>query len=146
MVVHTPPGGYGATMPPPILDANEVLPAGVPDLRGLWSVTSVLVGGEPAPDHPINAHVERVEQQGDRVIVIAAGVIHDMRADGTEEHGVHDVAHDYTTPIHVVATFEDAVLVLRPINMPGIEVRRWREGDELVWDYAGAFVARMVRT
>ncbi len=144
-VAHTPPGGYGATMPPPILgDVADPLAPGVPDLRGIWSVISVTVNGEPAPDHRIHAHLERVEQAGDRVVVTAGGVIHDMRADGTLENGVHDVAGaDFATAIDVVASFEEGVLVLRPHGMPGIEVRRWREDDELVWDYAGAFTARM---
>jgi hypothetical protein len=144
-VAHTPPGGYGDTMPPPILgDRNESLAPDAPDLRGTWSVTAVTVNGEPAPDHRIHTHVERIEQAGDRVVVTAGGVIHDMRADGTLAHGVHDVAGaDFATQIHVVATFEDGVLVLRPDGLPGVEVRRWRERDELVWDYAGAFIARL---
>jgi hypothetical protein len=37
------------------------------------------------------------------------------------------------------------VLVLRPNGMPGVEVRRWREGDQLVWAYHTAFTARMER-
>jgi hypothetical protein len=136
-------------MPAPVLaGCDDLLVDGAPDLRGVWSVTSVSVAGEAAPaDHPIRAHFERVEQSADRVVITAAGLIHDMRADGTVEHGVHDVAAtDFTTPVDVVATFEDAVLVLRPIGIPGVEVRRWREGDELVWDYAAFFVARMRRT
>ncbi len=148
-VAHTPPGGYGAVMPPPILQGCAEPPVGgAPDLRGMWSVTAVTVGGAPAPgDHPVYAHVERIEQAGDRVVVTAGGVIHDMRADGTAEHGVHDVAgKDFSLPIEVVATIENEVLVLRPVGMPGVEVRRWREGDELVWDYAGLFTARLRRT
>ena len=147
-VAHTPPGGYGATMPAPILgDCDEPLAAGAPDLRGNWTVTQVTVNAEPAPaEHRIHSHVERIEQGGDRVVITAGGVIHDMRADGTAEHGVNDVAHDFATQIQVVATFENAVLVLRPVGMRGVEVRRWRDGDELVWDYAGAFTARMKRT
>jgi hypothetical protein len=148
-VAHTPPGGYGDTMPPPVLaGCDQPVVDGAPDLAGLWSVTSVSVGGNLGPDdHPIHTHLERVEQSRDRVVITAAGIIHDMRADGTVEHGVHDVAAtDFTTPVDVVATFEDGVLVLRPIGMTGVEVRRWREGDELVWDYAGLFVARMQRS
>jgi hypothetical protein len=148
-VAHTPPGGYGATMPPPVLARCEGrVVDGAPALHGLWAVASVSVGGRAAPDdHPIHTHVERVEQCGDRVVITAAGIVHDMRADGTVEHGVHDVSPtDFATPVDVVATFEDGALVLRPIGMPGVEVRRWREGDELVWDYAGLFVARMRRT
>ena len=41
-VAHTPPGGYGDTMPPPVLAAcNEPLAEGAPDLRGTWAAVSV---------------------------------------------------------------------------------------------------------
>jgi hypothetical protein len=101
--------------------------------------------GTPLPDdHPIRAHVERIEQAGARVVVTAGGVIHDMVADGTYEHGVNDVmAADFSTPISVAAAFEDGVLVLRPRDLPGVEVRRWREGDHLVWRYHTLFTARL---
>ena len=67
-----------------------------------------------------------------------------MRADGTEAGAVHDVAgSDKTTPITAVASFEGAVHVLRPIGTP-IEVKRWIEGDQLVWEYVG-FTARFDR-
>ena len=143
---HTPPGGYGSDVPEPVLaGAVEGPAAGLPDLRGWWTVVDLRVDDQPATaDHPVWQHVERVEQAGNRVVVTAGGVVHDMVADGTFENGVHDVAAiDFTTPIVVAASFEDGVLVLRPRDMPGVEVRRWREGDQLLWDYAGAFVARM---
>ena len=144
-VAHTPPGGYGETMPPPVLArCTEPIVGGAPDLRGLWRAVSVTVGGEPAPDHPARAHVERIEQCGDRVVISAGGVVHDMRCDGTEEHGVHDVAEfDKQTPITVVASYEDGVHVLRPVGLE-IEVTRRREGPDIVWDYLG-FSARLRR-
>ena len=41
-VAHTPRGGYGLEMPPPILSGcTEPLVAGAPDLRGLWRTVSV---------------------------------------------------------------------------------------------------------
>ena len=132
-VAHTPPGGYGATFPDPVLaGCNTPLVAGAPDLRGLWQVVEVHAGGDVVADHPALGHVQRVEQCGDRVVVTAGGVVHDMRCDGTEEHGVHDVAEfDKQTPITVVATYEDGVHVLRPVGIP-IEVdtspRRRRHG------------------
>jgi hypothetical protein len=143
-VAHTPPGGYGATMPPPVLAAcTERLVVGAPDLRGLWTVASVEVDGRPAPGHPAIGLLQRIEQCGDRLVVTAVGVVHDMRCDGTEEHGVHDVAErDKSTEITVVATYEDGVHVLRPVGLPGLEVTRRRDGDELVWTYPG-FVARL---
>jgi hypothetical protein len=145
-VAHTPPGGYGAVAPPPVLSScTEPLGAGAPDLRGLWRAVSVEVAGAPAPGHPANAHVERVEQCGDRLVVTSSGVVHDMRCDGTEEHGVHDVAEfDLATPIVVVATYEDGAHVLRPVGLPGIEVTRRLDGDQMVWTYLG-FTARLER-
>ncbi len=137
-VAHTPTGGYGDTMPPPVLsDCTEPLVEGAPDLRGRWKVVDVEVNGQPAPaDHPAYQHVERVEQCSDRLVVTAGGVVHDMRCDCTEANGVHDVAEkDFTTPITVVATYENGAHVLRPVGVPGVEVTRARDGDQMVWTY-----------
>jgi hypothetical protein len=68
----------------------------------------------------------------------------DMRCDGTDEHGVNDVAEfDKQTRTVVVATFEDGVHVLRPVGVP-IEVQRWIEGEHLIWDDIG-FTATLER-
>jgi hypothetical protein len=147
-VAHTPPGGYGDEMPPPVLaGCTDPLVDGAPDLRGTWTVVDARTDdGALAADHPVWQHVERIEQAGDRVVVTSSGVLHDMRVDGTYENGVHDVAAvDFTTPIEVAASYEDGVLVLRPKDMPGVEVRRWREGGELVWRYHTLFTTRSVR-
>ena len=85
-------------------------------------------------------------EAGNRAVVTADGIIHDMVADGTYEHGVNDVmAVDFTTPIEVAASYEDGVLVLRPRGLDGFEVRRWREGEEVVWRYHTLFTTRSVR-
>ena len=148
-IAHTPPGGYGDAFPGPVLaDCTDPLVGGAPDLRGVWEVVDVKVDGTTAPEsHPAYQHVERVEQCGDRLVVTGGGVIHDMRCDGTVEHGVHDVAaRDSTTPISVVATYEHGVHTLRPVGIPGVEVTRRLDGDEMIWSYAGSFVARLRRT
>lgn len=144
-VAHTPAGGYGEDFPPPILaHCTEPLVAGAPDLRGMWVTTMVEVNGAPAPtDHPAYAHFERVEQCGNRLVVTAGGVIHDMRCDGTEQNGVHDVAADLETPIVVVATYENGVHTLRPVGVP-IVVTRHRDGDDMIWNYL-TFTARLRR-
>jgi hypothetical protein len=145
-VAHTPPGGYGDAVPPPVLaGCTEPLVPGAPDLRGVWRVVEVRsADGELLTEHRALGHVQRIEQAGDRIVVTAAGVVHDMRADGTVEHGVHDVAElDKQTPIVVVASYEDGVHVLRPVGIP-IEVRRRRDGADLIWNYEG-FQARLVR-
>lgn len=143
-VAHTPPGGYGE-FPAPLLEGcTEPIPDGAPNLRGLWQVVEVVVDGEVVQDHPGLGHVQRVEQAGDRVVVTGGGVIHDMRCDGTEANGVHDVAEfDKATPILVVATYEDGVHVLRPVGM-AIEVKRWRDGEHMMWQYLG-YTARLRR-
>jgi hypothetical protein len=142
-VAHTPPGGYGDAFPPPVLGScTEPIVDGAPDLRGLWKVIEVTADGALVADHRALGHVQRIEQCGDRLVVTAGGIIHDMRCDGTEEHGVHDVAEfDHRTEIRVVATYEDGVHVLRPVGLP-IEVRRRRAGDHMIWDYLG-FTARL---
>ncbi len=147
-VAKTPPGGIGPGFPPLILaNCSEPLADGAPDLRGFWKAVSVTVGGETVTaGHPMLKHVERIEQAGLRLIVISVPVIHDMVCDGTVENGVNDVAAaNLEQAIQVVATFEDGVHVLRPVGMPGVEVTRRLDGDELLWSYAGAFVCRMVR-
>src|SRR4051812_34175666 len=108
-IAHTPRGGYGDTFPGPILTGcDEPLVAGAPDLRGFWQVVEIAADGVVIPDHPARGHVQRIEQSGNRMVVTAGGVIHDMRCDGTAEHGVHDVAEfDKVTEITVVATYED---------------------------------------
>jgi len=144
-VAHTPPGGYGDTFPKPILArCTEPLLEGAPDLRGLWHVVEVHAGDKVVAHHPALGHVQRVEQAGDRIVVTGGGVIHDMRCDGTTEHGVRDVAEfDKQTPITVVATYEHGAHVLRPVGIP-IEVTRTRDGPDMIWDYLG-FRARLRR-
>lgn len=143
-VARTPPGGYGQSLPAPVLKTcTEPLAKGAPDFRGLWKVVVAERGGKPAPKGDrIWNYVERIEQCGDRVIDMGGGTIADARADGTARNGVHDVsAFDYTRPIHVRASFEDGVFVLRPmpiphvpLTVPGLKVtRRLDESGYMVW-------------
>jgi hypothetical protein len=146
-VAHTPPDGWVGEMPAPILaGCDEALVAGAPDLRGLWRVVAVEWRLGDAPDPlPVAGHVERIEQCGDRVCITSSGIIHDMRADGSAENGVHDVAAVGGQAISVVCTFEDGVHVLRPVGLPDVEVTRRLDGDQLVWDYGPMFTARLER-
>jgi hypothetical protein len=141
-VAVSPPGGWTEWPAPILAGCTEPRPEGAPDIDGYWRTIEVTVDGEPVADHPALGHVQRIEQRGDRVVVTGGGIVHDMRCDGTLERGVHDVAEfDKTTEIHVVASYEDGVHVLRPQGMP-IEVRRRRAGEHLIWDYLG-FTARL---
>ena len=136
-VAHTPPGGYGDTFPEPVLArCAEPLVKGAPDLRGLWKALRVERAGQPVPESDrMYSYMERIEQCGNRIIDMGGGTIADARADGTEDNGVHDVsAFDFTTPIKVIASYENGVFVLRPVGIPGIEVTRRLDADgHMVW-------------
>ncbi len=147
--ITTPPGGWKGEMPGPFLPPNEQLATHATDLRGTWKAHEVFVQGERAPkEFPLWSHVERIEQSGSRVIITGGGIIHDFPiADGTIENGCHDVAAtDKTTPIRVAASFENDVLVLRPADMPGVEVKRWLDGEFLMWQYHTLFSMRLERS
>ena len=136
-VAHTPPGGYGKTFPAPVLaNCTEPLVAGAPDLRGIWKVLRAERSGKPAPEgDTIYQYVERIEQCGNRIVDMGGGTIADARADGTATNGVHDVSvFDFKTPIHVIASYENGVFVLRPVGMTGVEVTRRLDADgHMIW-------------
>lgn len=141
-IAHTPDGGWHGEMPPPVLGAcTEPLAPGAPDLRGIWRAYRVERDGEPiASGHPLNQHVERIEQCGNRVVITGGRVVHDMRADGTLENGVNDVLErDLTTRIQVAAVFNNGRLDLHPFGIvdgrPPLFTREIVDG-ELVWHYA----------
>ena len=139
-VAHTPDRGWHGDMPPPVLAAcTEPLAPGAPDLRGLWKAYHVEVDGQPAPDHPLNGNEQRIEQCGNRVVVTAGRIIHDMRADGTLENGVNDVLEtNLSEKIQVAALFTDGRLDLHPFgvdpNKPALVTREIVDG-EMVWNY-----------
>jgi hypothetical protein len=144
----TPAGGYGTEMPAPVLaGCTDALAENIPDFRGLWRAIDVQVNGVVAPPQlKVWQHVERIEQAGNRVVITAGGVVHDMYADGTFENGVNDVmAVDFKTSITVAATFENDVLVLRPRGFDGVEIKRWFDGVHLMWEYSTAFLVRLER-
>ena len=64
---NTPGCAYDHFPLPILRDCTEPLPEGADDIRGLWRAISGARTG----------HVERVEQCGERVVVTAAGIIHD---------------------------------------------------------------------
>lgn len=140
-VTHTPEGGWHGEMPPPILSGcTEPLVIGAADLRGTWKAYKVEQGGKRLIDHPLNRHVERIEQCGNRVVITAGRVIHDMRADGTLANGVNDVAEmNVPQKIQVAAMFNNGRLDLHPGGVdparPPLVTREIVDG-ELVWNYA----------
>jgi hypothetical protein len=147
---RTPEGGWSGEMPPPILaGCSEPLADSAPNLRGLWKAYRVEHDGKVLADHPLNRHVERIEQCGNRVVITAGRIIHDMRADGTIENGVNDVMEmNLSQRIRVAAVFRDGRLELHP---GGVDPERaplvTREivAGELAWNY-GSFSVRLRKT
>ncbi len=139
-VAHTPSGGWHGEMPPPLLAGCDApIVAGAPDLRGTWRAVAVEQNGKLIAGHPLSAHVERIEQCGDRVVITSAPIIHDMRADGTLDHGVDDVAAVNFAPIRVAAVFCEGRLDLHPGGYDPAKpalVSRWIADDALIWKYA----------
>ena len=104
---------------------TEPLPAGVPDLRGVWEVY----------DGRMKGHVERIEQAGNRICITTGGLVHDMYCDGTLENGVDDIAGFDGGRIRVAATFENGVHKLRPWAKRIVMVTRSLHGNEMRWRY-----------
>jgi hypothetical protein len=130
---NTPVPRYTKFPEPMLAGCNEPLPEGVVDLRGVWEVY----------EGPLKGHVERIEQCGDRVVITGGYMIHDMRADGTLEHGVDDTSEVTGGEHHVAALFEDGRLNLR-LNGKTLVVSRRLEGNEMIWVY-GPFTNRLRR-
>ncbi|MFQ5382024.1 MAG: hypothetical protein ACE5EF_10435 [Dehalococcoidia bacterium] len=121
-VAKTPDGGWKEFPSPVLAGCDEPLADGVPDLRGVWR----------AYQGPLKGHIERIEQAGNRVVITGGGVIHDMRADGTLEHGVNDAGAGGSA-ISVAARFERGRLNLYPGDRRVAVVTRYLDGEEMVW-------------
>jgi len=139
-VAHTPEGGWKGEMPPPVLEGcTEPLAPGAPDLRGLWQAILVEQDGQVLSAHRLNRHIERVEQCGNRIVVTSEGVIHDMRADGTLENGVNDIAAANTgQQIRVAALFNAGRLDLHPLGVDPARpplVTREIVDRHMIWNY-----------
>jgi len=91
----------------------------------------------------MKGHIERVEQAGDRVVITAGGVIHDMFADGTLAGGVSDVGEG-GAQVSVAARFEDGRLNLYPGDRGVVVVTRYLDGDDMVWRW-GPYKNRLSR-
>lgn len=113
---------------PRTLDASrEPLPAGYPDLRGVWEVVDGRMAG----------NVQRIEQAGNRITITVGGLVHDMFCDGTLENGVDDVAGIGGNHIRVAAEMKDGAHRLRPFGRRVVAVTRKldADGETMLWRY-----------
>jgi hypothetical protein len=139
------PGCAYDHFPLPILGScAEPLPPEADDIRGLWRGMS---GGHVG-------HVERVEQCGSRVVVTSAGLIHDYGPNSTGGLNTNDTEGSVLFTLageeHCMRTsasmiWEDEVLNFYAFGWGPQVVRRYRDGDELIWEYADGSVTRMER-
>ena len=139
------PGCAYDHFPLPILGScAEPLPPEADDIRGLWRGMS---GGHVG-------HVERVEQCGSRVVVTSAGLIHDYGPNSTGGLNTNDTEGSVLFTLageeHCMRTsasmiWEDEVLNFYAFGWGPRVVRRYRDGDELIWEYADGSVTRMER-
>ncbi|MDG2025536.1 MAG: hypothetical protein P8J50_00325 [Acidimicrobiales bacterium] len=107
--------------------SREPLPAGYPDLRGVWEVVEGRMTG----------NVQRIEQAGNRITITVGGLVHDMFCDGTLENGVDDIGGFNGSRIRVAATMENGVHKLRPGNKKIVAVTRQLadDGETMIWRY-----------
>ncbi len=139
------PGCSYAHFPLPILaECTEPLAAGADDIRGLWLGV--------AGDHI--GHVERIEQCGRRVVVTSSGVIHDYGPNSTLGENTNDTQgavffrigdRPYCARSSASMIWNQGVLDFHIFGWGPVVVRRYREGDQLVWEYADGSVTRMER-
>ena len=138
------PGCSYTHFPLPILaDCTEPLIDGAADLRGLWLGVEGNVG-----------HVERVEQCGARTVVTAAGIIHDYGPNSTAHPNTDDTEGsvlftigetEYCPRTSASMIWNDGVLDFHVFGWGPVVVRRYLDGDQLVWEYADGSVTRMDR-
>ncbi len=140
---NTPSCGY-AHFPLPVLrECTEPLPEGAADIRGLWIGVTGNVG-----------HVERVEQCGARVVVTTSGIIHDSGPNSSGGYNSNDTEGavlftigntEYCPRTSAGMFWNDGTLDFRVLGWGPVVVRRYMEGEQLVWEYADGSVTHMDR-
>jgi hypothetical protein len=139
------PGCSYSHFPLPILaNCTEPLAEGAADIRGLWIGVE---GGNVG-------HVERVEQCGSRTVVTAAGIIHDYGPNSTLHPNTDDTQgsvlftiddKEYCPRTSASMIWNNGVLDFHVFGWGPVVVRRYLDGDQLVWEYADGSVTRMDR-
>ena len=141
---NTPECGYEHFPLPILRNCSEPLSEGADDIRGLWRAISGTRKG----------HVERVEQCGERVVVTAAGIIHDYGPNSSGGLNTNDTegrvlftagSREYCMRTSASMIWESKVLNFYAFGWGPKVVRRYLEDDLLVWEYADGSVNKMER-
>ncbi len=138
------PGCSYAHFPLPILsECTEPLVEGASDIRGLWIGVEGKVG-----------HVERWEQCGARAVLTGAGLIHDGGPNSSAGETSNDTEgavlftigdKEYCPRTSASMIWNDKVLDFHVFGFGPVAVRRYLDGEQLIWEYADGSVTRMDR-
>lgn len=140
---NTPGCGYQHFPLPVLRECSEPLPDGAADLRGLWQAVTGKVG-----------HVERIEQCGARVVVTAAGIIHDSGPNSSGGYTSNDTEgsvlftigeREYCARTSAGMYWNDGVLDFKVFGWGPVVVRRYLDGEQLIWEYADGNISAMQR-
>ena len=141
---NTPGCSYDHFPLPILADCTEPLSPGADDIRGLWRGVE---GGH-------TGHIERVEQCGSRVVVTASGIIHDGGPNSTGDLTSNDTEgavlftigeREYCPRTSASMIWNDGVLDFHVFGWGPVVVRRYMEGEQLIWEYADGSITRMDR-
>jgi hypothetical protein len=141
---NTPGCSYGHFPLPILAECTEPLAPGAADIRGLWIGVE---GGHIG-------HVERVEQCGRRVVVTSSGIIHDFGPNRTLGENTNDTeggvlftigGREYCPRTSASMIWRDGVLDFHAFGWGPVVVKRYLDGDQLIWEYADGSTTRMDR-
>jgi hypothetical protein len=140
---NTPGCGYSHFPLPILAECTEPLVDGAGDIRGLWIGVTGNAG-----------HVERVEQCGSRTVVTSSGLIHDYGPNSTLNPNTNDTEggvlftigeRQYCPRTSASMIWNVGVLDFHVFGWGPVVVRRYLDGEQMVWEYADGSVTRMDR-
>lgn len=135
------PGCMYSHFPLPILaHCTEPLPEGADDIRGLWQSED-------------GQHVERIEQCGRRVVITTSGVIHDAGPNSTLGETTNDTegplfrlgGRVFCPRTSASMTWNNNILEFHAFGSGPVVVRRYKDNNQLVWEYLNGKETRMNR-
>ncbi|MDG1906976.1 MAG: hypothetical protein P8I38_15255 [Arenicella sp.] len=141
---NTPNCAYQHFPLPILASCTEPLPEGAADIRGLWVGVK---GGH-------KGHVERVEQCGNRTVITASGIIHDYGPNSSAGLNTNDIEgsvlfsigdKEYCPRTSASMIWNNKKLDFHVFGWGPVVVRRYLEGEQLVWEYADGSTTHMDR-
>ena len=141
---NTPGCRYDHFPLPVLANCTEPLIEGAADIRGLWLGVE---GGHVG-------HVERIEQCGRRVVVTSSGLIHDSGPNSTLGENTDDTegavvftigGQEYCPRTSAQMVWNEGILDFHVFGWGPVVVRRYPDGEDLIWEYADGSTTRMER-